>query len=241
MKKSILVIFLAVLHLFAFLRPAFTEGIGLYGSFGGGSLLFERQFDGISIFGIPKTTAIGCGIAVDTNLSGSDIFNYRFSLGYDSQFSSAKPVRRLNRAVMYHVFGAGLFRTGTIRFWMGPGLGVGYFWGRNVYVNRETYLIINNLVYFNQKLLTFSHLDVNLGISLGININVSANVTLPLEGGIRIHFYTNFGKMNALPTFTQIFPVISPEGYASFGVMYKINESADRDVASSTVNKKTAY
>jgi hypothetical protein len=208
------------------IKPSTAAGIGVELVAGGGSFLYN-QAD--TMFGVENSIGsiltIGCGFIADTNLGTKSIFNYRFKIGYNYQYSENEDIRNLHRVTMTHIFGAALFANDYVRLWFGPQIGVGYLWGSHTYYSSDNIIYLEDLLY-NATPLIFSLFNIHAGLSLGININAGPSVTIPVEGGFRYNFYIDFLKSSPSHGGTaKLFEVIGPEGYVSVGVMYRFNEN----------------
>lgn len=140
MKKLILPLLL-VLSFFLHASPAHAVGIGLYGSFGKGT---ADWYEPASFYSGPYQTFNtdsnhkAFGLAMDTHLGGSRLFNYHLSLGYDTftmkdflivpynySGTPTEPLQtdlKMKGFVLSHAFGFGGQLTPHSRLWLGPEL-----------------------------------------------------------------------------------------------------------------------
>lgn len=179
--KKLMVLF-GVVFVLLCLRasPAHAFGLGLFGNFDGGRMIWEGVGTNFMNY--------GGGLVLDTNLASDQLFNYRMELGFTNLHSSYQQeepdivaqllVERLtgtffpiNKKETYwensfllttiHYFGFGVVRTKTVRFWLGPQLTIGG-------------MLTNNKGFY-----------AGLGLALGLNINIGEVFTLSITGSGR--------------------------------------------------------
>ncbi|MFP4475095.1 MAG: hypothetical protein ACLFOY_06010 [Desulfatibacillaceae bacterium] len=119
-------------------------GIGGYvtGSFGGSDIEEEWQNGFENVDYDPDTSALGGGFVLDTNLNGTQLFNYRLYAGYERAVverenitvtdstgtqTLAMPVDyEFDRYLTDHCFGFALISDDMLRVWAGPMVRLSY-------------------------------------------------------------------------------------------------------------------
>jgi hypothetical protein len=171
MKKILFFISLCAMTL-AIAQSAQAAGIGVYGT-GGVNL------DTISYRGATANSTdyfYGGGLAIDSNVARNELFGYRFTLGYEQYRMKASnsdytsdPIHRIS---MSHTFGFGVARNETVRFWLGPRIGIHYLFIRKTDTGWTTQVTEKT---------DFIGLDALL--ALGLNINMGDVATLFFDIG----------------------------------------------------------
>jgi hypothetical protein len=113
---------------FMAINTAYAVGLGFYGS-GGGSISNWKYKD--KNYGSSTDYWYGGGLVVDTAVAKSELFNYRFTAGYEQYGSDStslyetKPSNKTaHKFDMSHMLGFALYQTKEIRFWAGPEIGL---------------------------------------------------------------------------------------------------------------------
>ncbi len=171
----------ALLFLLCFrTAPVHAFGLGLFGNFDGGKMIWE---------GYPATFMnYGGGFVMDTNLAGDQVFNYRLELGFSNlrtpyevkewdliptmiasyMMGTIFPVEKYETyyenslaLTTVHYFGFGVVRSKNVRFWLGPQITIGG--------------MLTNLTGF----------IAGIGFAMGLNINIGDVFTLSFVGSGR--------------------------------------------------------
>ena len=228
MRKSATIVILCLAALFMVSGFTYAAGIGFYGNVGGGNMIFKKTDNMINNRrGVSGSTVYTCGLIADTNLGTEKAFNYRIKAGYDFQKSTDAGFKDLTRITITHIFGAALFQNNILRIWLGPQIGCGYFHANYVYPDiwYGTYDSSFSFGFYHYNSTVIKALNIHFGMSLGVNINIGEDLSLPFEGGFRYHFNANFTHYKIVKYVKDIFSLRGPEGYISFGVMCRFNES----------------
>lgn len=202
--------------------PARAIGLGIYTSGSGMSSEIKGNGSRQSAMGVtlsyPERTVQGSGFAgfglmMDTAAARDQLFGARVQMGMDL-FNSATPEHaRLFRFYGACTFGFGIIRNKTLRFWLGPQVGLAVH-SRSVRYTNFFYLPMGSIVFIPEKgvgrLVT---LGISVGAALGINIHVAEAVSLSLEAGFR---------------YNLAFKLTAYEGYGTVGVLFRIRDSFNR-------------
>ncbi|HOD16748.1 MAG TPA: hypothetical protein PLA65_16215, partial [Spirochaetota bacterium] len=139
----------------------------------------------------PGNVLLGGGFVLDTACALDKKFNYRLNAGIDTSYPKEhKGI--ITRIRLDNIFGFSVFRNTGARIWIGPSLGLHYFYTRISYLNNKS--------IFNNNTGSFFATDVNyrlyyrafgapLGVSLGFNFNIGDNVTLSCELAGRLNIF----------------------------------------------------
>lgn len=140
----------------------------------------DIDFDGD--FGFDKedyeSNKFGVGFALDTNLAQDKLFNYRLTIGYqhterdfDHSWPLADDTIKADGASINNVFGFGVWRTPSLRLWLGPSVRVG-------------------VDVFDPDVDDVDVVDVygGFGGALGLNYNIGEHLTLGLSAGYQYMF-----------------------------------------------------
>jgi hypothetical protein len=107
-------------------QSAYAGGFGVYGT---GGVAFMNWQNGSSSNN-STDYFYGGGIVIDSTVSKNQVFGYRFTAGYEQYIvtfpdlnANSDPVHRVS---MSHTFGFGMFRSESVRLWMGPRIGMHY-------------------------------------------------------------------------------------------------------------------
>jgi hypothetical protein len=111
------------------------------------------------------------------------IFGYRLKLGYNrfivENSASGAMSEPLHAPNAVQTFGFGLARNETIRFWIGPQLGVYYIFGEHSYSSFEVIPIGFSYTFIPYEgTVKYSYLGLDLMIALGLNINIGNMFTI---------------------------------------------------------------
>lgn len=213
--------FLICIIFLTMIGQAYSAGIGVYGTSGGGQMYYQKNGSWLKYKSISDTIIFGGGFIADTNPDGDAAFNYRLTVGYNYQKTNFIVTNGIHRVLVNNVFGISVVRNDLLKVWIGPQIGLGYLWGETHYHDIGTNPVPS--LYYLKKF-RFRLVNFNCGVSIGINFNIGEFITLPFEVGFRFHAYTNFSnKDNGRTVFNGI-NIMGPEGYALVGVMYRINK-----------------
>ncbi|MBN1534551.1 MAG: hypothetical protein JXA20_17895 [Spirochaetes bacterium] len=232
MKKSFFCCLAAVCLCLGAYSSAHALGMGAYftGAIGGGTWLSPRGEE-LSTTGYSQ---LGGGLVLDTCVARDNVFNYRLSVGYDRYSTehmipmetSGTVSMDADRVSMYNNFGFGIVRSESMRFWLGPQLGIFYSSGSGSGTTYRYMMKTHNLDY--------EMYGASLGLALGLNFNFGELLTLYLEGGARYTFnYVTTSGSGYLIMGASYMPtslggdlmVHGYEGYASVGIMFRIGDS----------------
>jgi hypothetical protein len=192
-----------------------------------------------------EESSVGVGLLFDTNVAGDRFFNYRLNFGYSRIFTHFNNENELNRISAINTFGFGVVRTGLVRFWLGPQVGVHFNFGEisTKFIKND---IAHALYAVNGISNAFTSKDnfkigkIDAGLAIGVNLNLANNITIGLDGGIRYGLvvgsvdsrirgmYTNFPSLGNPPIVkkTKYNSIGSGwEIYGAFSVIYRINDS----------------
>lgn len=191
MKKLLLsVIFFLILT-----GSSYAIGIGAYTS-----ITYHNHY--------PRNVLLGGGIVVDTACALDKIFNYRLYAGFDQSYPKEHK-EILSRIKLDNIFGFRVFRNELVRIWIGPSVGLQYFYTRISFLNNnQIFNKINaNIIYSDIKYRLYDKtFGVPVGISFGFNINIGEYFTLSFDLSGRINLY--FGPITE-QYFRVYFPSIS--------------------------------
>ena len=118
-------------------------------------------------------SAIGLGIAFDSNIGKDKLFNYRLGVEYMNVgvdnvngFASEQDYGRLN---FVNTFGFGVLRTKTVRLWVGPRVNIGWNWTTENNAGGTT--------------IDYAEAAFELGIApaVGVNVNLGRVVSLGFD------------------------------------------------------------
>ncbi len=237
--RRIIVCAATTIAFFALTHSALAVGVGIYVDGGGGQINWTGKIKESKISA--GGGFIGAGMVVDTCVVREKVFNYRMNLGYNRLFSGFD----INRINLINTFGFAAVRTNTIRFWLGPQFGIRYALGSYTYNSAHGLAstifmggfipaAYRDMYVFSQaapRSKTFRAGDIHVGFALGVNFNLAGSLTLSLEAGFKYGTYILTGKTTTTRTetsttsSTQIrFTNSYYEGYATVGVMYRVNE-----------------
>jgi len=209
-------------------RPAYSVGLGAYINGSGGKTWHQSgALQVADYYGLKHrymkasgSVACGAGLMVDTDPDSDGIFNYRLNIGYDRANVHAANRIDLNRVNFINTFGFRLFRNETIKLWLGPQLGINYWWGKESRVTHDvimTPLLFALPVSYQRKYQMFGGVG---GIALGTNVNLSGGVTLSIEAGCRGYLTRSLKPLEGNPPAGKVNAV---EGYLAFGVLGRLN------------------
>lgn len=133
MFKNIFLLFTAASITTFAAANAMAVGIGAYGNFGGGQHNHKVTTDDFTKVGGNADFAYATGgFILDTNVGGSNVFNYRLKIGGGSSLKYSREAElKLTEIELTNTFGFGIIRHEKVRFWLGPSIGFDYQWGRS--------------------------------------------------------------------------------------------------------------
>ena len=149
--------------------PAFSSGIGFYGTFNKSGTQWHYVKPGYEDTK-EDHIAFGGGFIYDSNVSGRATYNYRLQIGLElcdysiPGFFGTYKIKGFRIAV-YNNFGFAIVNARAFRLWMGPQIGIFYYNG-------------SSSSNYNGGGLT-------LGAVLGFNFNLGSVFTFSIQGGIR--------------------------------------------------------
>jgi hypothetical protein len=227
MKYNFTICVITIFILLGFHRVGIAGGVGIFGTWGTGknnfqstqSIIFWGKTDNVRGY-----MGYGCGFIADTNLGTEKIFNYRFKIGYDYQVSDSKENKKMHRGMLSNTFGAAIYNDVLLRIWLGPQIGIGYYWGINRFIDQN--FIYNLMIPYPKTASNINTLNLHLGLVLGINVNVTKSFALAFEGGLRFNMYYEVINPSQSPQkrMEDYFEVMGPEGYISLALMYRFKE-----------------
>ncbi len=213
----------------AFQRPAYSLGLGAYINSSGGKAwhqsgrLLVADYHGLKnrYMKASGSVAYGAGLMVDSDPDSNGIFNYRLNIGYDRANVLAANRIDLNRVNFINTFGFRLFRNETIKLWLGPQLGINYWWGKESRVTHDMIFVWPSPsplpISFQRKYQMFGGVG---GIAFGTNVNLAGGVTLSVEAGCRGYLARSLKPLEGNPPSGKVNAV---EGYLSFGILGRVN------------------
>jgi len=189
-----------LLFVFTFTKALYSYGVGGYLSGGFGYQVIEKN---LNIYSYPIDHNInnsinyswGFGLIIDSNLSKNDILNYRFKIGYERLYADYK---NNTSSFMYHsshIFGCKIIRNDLFRLWIGPQIGINYYYLKNKIKNGfiidPVYLITSNGM-FKSNTIRFNFLNINSGIVIGSNFQFDNDFTLSIDISLLASFSTGY-------------------------------------------------
>lgn len=213
---------IALCFLFAVIIPAtsvWATGIGAYGT---GGVAFSTWFYDGTDYGNTTDYFYGGGLVIDSNAARNTLFGYRFTAGYE-QYISTDPEYNftgdpIHRVSMTHTFGFGVARTETVRFWIGPRIGLHYLFKKETHSTYEffpgfgTFSIIPQTIEIDLDLF-----GLDLMLALGVNFNIGQYVTLFLDLG-----FGYIGNYN-IDDMKDMGHAFGLDGKA--GIMFRVNDT----------------
>lgn len=181
MKKT-MGLFLAIFLLLYFFNSskAHAIGIGVYGSYGGGTADWNPSADAVDKFR-KNASHLSYGLALDTAPANERIFNYNLSIGHDrfkNRNGNAWGNADLDGVVITNNFGFGGLITKNIRLWAGPEVRVSWSEGS-----------ADRFPDFNLRVF-----GIGVGPSIGVNFNVGERLTFVVKGGYQYMSYFGYGQ-----------------------------------------------
>jgi hypothetical protein len=197
-----------------------AAGVGLYGT---GGPAFSTWYIHDQKAGSTSDYFYGGGLVIDSNVAKNTAFGYRFTAGYEQYVLEdpdtgykGDPIHRIS---MSHTFGYGAARTDSIRFWVGPRIGLHYLF------KSETYYTIGIYPFFvppfllilpKKRVVDVDAIGLDLLLALGLNINMGDNFTLFFDLG--------FGYMgNYNINISEVGHAFGLDAKA--GIMFRINDT----------------
>ncbi len=193
MKRTMMLLGVLVLLVSVRAAPANAFGLGLFGDFSGGKMIWDGKGAGFLTY--------GGGFVLDTNLASDVLFNYRLELGFGNLHSSYtaeetdyatqlylqqrtgtyipvyRTVTKWENSLLLstvHYFGFGVLRTQYVRLWLGP------------------------QISFGGMLTNLTGVYLGMGFAVGLNVNIGKVFTISMTGSGRFlgagRFYTEIGK-----------------------------------------------
>ena len=209
MKKMLIItLFLAVMSS----APLFSMGFGVYGTGGYGKVDMLKLVDNNSDYRVKyslENAMYGGGILFESG-NDADGYHNRLNLGLEgsSVYGGPFDYKRLVRVKIENVFAFRVAGNESIRFWVGPLIGINFLTGLSNTTRNDRWsgdrvkLYLNTLllnppaflygvyyIYFERIWKRAFGVFIPIGIALGINIKIATSVTLTLEGGFRCGFY----------------------------------------------------
>lgn len=177
-------------------NDTYAVGIGIYAT--GGTAMSNWMVENEN-FGSSTDYCFGGGLLIDTAVAKNKLFNYRMAIGYEwygsnnpSLYNVKPDYNFAHKFDMSHTFGLGIYRTKTLRFWVGPEVGLTCLYSPNFRHVRymlfppnsigESGLISGgfyalNVLYSSptKKLLTAG---IDILMTLGVNYNIGDRTSL---------------------------------------------------------------
>lgn len=225
--KRALVLILTIFAIIGFYLPAMAIGIG--GSFTAG--VAKVYWTDLATEGSGSATLYGGSIIFDTAVAKNSLFNYRANfaiqaINADTEADSGEEGKKLKfetegiRYALFNSFGFGVVRTESVRFWLGPQIGIHYVDADTtktedrlvtLYPVGPTYLPI--YTDYKQKK-EDNGVGASFGLVLGVNINIGPAFTLGLDGGCRGFITGSAEVANA-----------GPEGFVNVSLIFRISDT----------------
>jgi opacity protein-like surface antigen len=186
MIKSLVVPGLLAAALFM-TQSAQAAGIGIYGTGGVNFSTWRFRNDPQSY--TSTDYFYGGGLIIDSNVARNELFNYRFTTGYEQyriiqneMKGSPNPRHRFS---MTHTFGFGVARNEYVRFWVGPRIGMHYMYLRDSYTNDSLSMEMGYLGFNRNKVREkIDVIGLDALLALGLNINMGNVATLFFDIGV---------------------------------------------------------
>jgi hypothetical protein len=166
-------------------------GIGVYGT---GGLSIDYMTLGNADNNNRITTHdyyYGGGFILDTVVARDQVFSYHFKLEYNQfniqELKTNILLKRYNYIGMYHTFGFGVIRSESIRFWMGPQIGLSYTFGKR---KIRSLAVSFNFITGSLKL-TAVGFDALLAMGTNFNIGDESTLFIDLGAGYMGKYNTN--------------------------------------------------
>lgn len=156
-------------------------GLGVYGTGGANFNTWESREGTYS----SQDFLYGGGLVIDSNVAKNAIFNYRFTCGY-SQYRIKDPqsgmiIDPFHRVGVGNIFGFGLLRTETVRFWLGPRIDAHYIFKRKTINDIE---IAGYYIIPIKRTIKIDLININALLALGVNVNLGSLLTLFFDMGV---------------------------------------------------------
>ncbi len=221
--KRALVLILAVFAFIGFSVPVMAIGVG--GSFSAG--VAKVYWINSSSNGEGSGSAYGGSFIFDTAVAQNTLFNYRANLAIqavqgdtnDNENSDIKNETEGMRYSLWNSFGFGVVRTKSVRFWLGPTLGIHYVDADTTTSRPDFMPFLYGASYIllpteSKVKKSDNGFGASLGFVLGLNINMGSVFTLGLDGGVRAFVTSNEVVANA-----------GPEGFVNISFIFRINDT----------------
>ncbi|HNW28761.1 MAG TPA: hypothetical protein PKN50_09815 [Spirochaetota bacterium] len=165
-------------------QSAQAAGIGVYGT--GGVNFSTWNYKGASANSTDYF--YGGGLVVDSNVARNELFGYRFTAGYE-QYRLKDPdtdstSSAMHRVSMSHTFGFGIARNETVRFWLGPRIGMHYLRYRDSYNTINMSMFPYVMPYPQNVKVTIDMIGIDALLAMGLNINMGDVATIFFDLGI---------------------------------------------------------
>jgi len=201
---QLLVLVLVSVFLFSDVQ---AMGLGAYYTFGSGSGTWTINADDAGEIDMDSDDSLtGFGFVFDTTLAKDMLFNYRLGLGVEKKEYEFEDdiTLKMNNFVFDNDFGFGVFRTPSIRFWLGPELKITYGTG-------------------DADDLDYSVVSVGVGGVLGLNFNIGEHITLGVKSGYLLEYTAGYGE-------DENDDSVDHTGqddlfYVNFAIMYRFNDT----------------
>jgi len=256
MKNKYCIYLLFIIYTIMNSMTAWALGIGVYFSGGYSYDKWETStFHNSQKFSLEYLNKViyGGGIILDTCAAKNEIFNYRLNVGIEryniDPYKKTKPYDhimkndidnlitlknvKIQRLGIINTFGFGILKRKNFRLWIGPQLGLRYFWGSSHHLNIGFMYIMyppNPGIYFfpYRGDLDFNNLfGIDIGAAIGCNFNFGKLLTASVEAGLREPIVIGGLKnlhTNKLHSQYNIFSY-GIEANVSIAIMFRINDA----------------
>ena len=221
MKKLNLIVPVCALAFMMYALPAMSMGYGLYFFGSGGNTTWRGDMG----YGVNSVNG-GFGFVMDTAVAKDRLFNFRLNVGADILNSAYSRVDVYKFDVLCS-FGFGLIRTETIRFWMGPqvGMRINHDSG-NVLQRKGIFYEVNIFGMFPSN----ARYDASTGgiiggLVMGVNFNIGELLTLALDFGGRANVGTGTVHYNGyFRNYDKHETSWGYEGFVNFAFIFRVND-----------------
>lgn len=212
--------------------PAYPVGLGAYITGSGGKAWHQSgALQEADAYGLRRrymkdypSVVYGAGLLLDSDPDSDGVFNYRLSIGYERMNVLAANRIDLNRINIINTFGFRLFRNDIFKLWIGPQLGIDYWWGNEAHNTYDINPYMHMMPGVALPPISFKRcyrmVGFAGGLALGMNFNLTNRVTLSLETGARGHVTSSLKQLEGNPPSGKVNGV---EGFLSLGIMGRVN------------------
>jgi len=199
MKKLIQILTWFSILTFVFCSNSLATDFGFFleGSSGSGEFEFDSELYSFDI----DTNNGSIGFVLDTATMNENTFNYRLNVGASNLKLEDDLGDELDSNGIYvdNIFGFALIKNETFRWWLGPSIRLGYYWGDKYEID-------------------YSFAEFGVGVVTGVNFKVGNSAILTPSIGIRINGYA--GTAEDPTGYDEDFTFNSTVGFVNLAILF---------------------